>query len=200
MQALLFDLNDVSFRFDATVRWQGFATLCNLPPAEIRRRLQDSGFSQACDSGRLRGERALRECGRLLSTRLSMERFRDIWVSAFTPDPDVLELVKAAKQRIAVGLLTNNSDIVREGLEIHFPAQIALFGPRLFSADIGILKPDPRSYACALDLLELPAQACLLVDAAPQSTDTAAALGFAVHCYRNPGSLRQTLVEAGLLD
>ena len=199
IQALLFDLDGVTFQFDANARWRQFTTVCDLPVTEIRRRLLDSGFSETCQRGRLRGERALKECARLLGIRLSMERFRDIWTCALTPDPEVLALVREAKQQATVALLTNNSDIVREDLERRYPAELSLFGPRLYSADIGVMKPDPRSFACALDLLELPAQACLLIDAAPQHTATAASLGFSVHNYHTADGLRKTLIASGLL-
>ena len=200
LSAILFGLKDVLFHFSPEQRWENFAGICDLPAEEIRRRLADSGFTEACERGRLRGERALVECGRLLDTRLSMDRFQTLWVGCFDPNLEVIQLVQLARRKAASALLSNNSDITRVGLEATYPDELGLFLPRLFSGDLGVMKPDPRSFAAALSLLDLPADQCLFVDAMAHHTAAAASLGFHTHRFENPVGLRNAMDEFGLLS
>jgi HAD superfamily hydrolase (TIGR01509 family) len=165
----------------------------------MRKRLADSGYAQTCDMGRLKGQKAYMEGIRLLGKRLSLERFTQIWVSAFKPDEAVLELVGELKNRCALALLSNNSDLVRTGLESAYPHVMELFRPRLFSADLGLMKPDPRTFSAALDMLASPAKETLLIDDAISNTSTAEALGLAIHTFQDADGLRGALADYGLL-
>jgi len=149
--------------------------------------------------GRLKGNKAYKEGIRLLGKRLSLERFVQIWVSAFKPDEAVLELVGELKNRCALALLSNNSDLVRNGLESAYPHVMELFRPQLFSADLGLMKPDPRAFAAALELLGSEASTTLMVDAAICNTSTAESLGLSSHTFRDADGLRTALADCGLL-
>ncbi len=196
---MVFDLGGVVFRYAPELRWRGFARVTGLSADAVRKRLQDSGYSRACDLGRLRGERAYAEAVRLLGKRISMERFAELWVSVFSPNDEVVELVRQAKRRCAVALLTNNSDVVRTGLEARHGEIMDLFRPQLFSCDLGLSKPDPRAFSAALDLLGTEASQTALIDDSAANTDTAAALGLETHLYRSPAELAEALACWGLL-
>lgn len=200
VSALLFGLTDVIFRVDPEQRWKAFAGICDLSPAEARRRLADSGFAEACERGRLRGERALAECARLLDVRLSMERFQTCWIAGYRPEGEVVRLVQRARARSACALLSNNSDIARVGLEAAYPFELGLFLPRLYSSDLGVVKPDPRSFSAALRMLDVAAEQCLFVDGKSHHTAVAASLGFRTHRFDSASGLAGTLHELGLLE
>lgn len=149
--------------------------------------------------GRLKGKKAYAEGIRLLGKRLSLERFTQIWVSAFKPDEGVLKLVGELKNRCALALLSNNSDLVRAGLDSAYPHVMEQFRPRLFSADLGLMKPDPRAFAAALELLGSQAGNTLMIDAASSNTSTAESLGVASHTFVDADRLRVALAGYGLL-
>jgi len=189
----------VVFTYNPDTRWQAFAEHTGESAQAVRRRLADSGYAQTCDMGRLKGEKAYAEGIRLLGKRLSRERFIQIWVSAFKPDEAVLELVGELKNRCAVALLSNNSEMVATGLESAYPHVMELFRPRLFSADLGLMKPDPRTFAAALQLLGSDAAQTLLIDDSISNTSTAESLGITSHTFTGAADLRSTLAELGLL-
>jgi len=199
IQAVIFDLGGVAFDYRPERRLQEFAAQTGESAQTIRRRLIDSGYSLSCDSGRLQGEAIYREGVRMLGHRLTMAHFRDLWVSAFSPNSAVIELATALKPRAAVALLTNNSAMVRDGLELHHAAAMSVFRPQLFSSDVGIMKPDPRIFAALLNLLGIEPGEALLVDDAAKHIASAASVGLAVHHFRSAQGLAAELRRLELL-
>lgn len=197
---VLFDLGGVLFAYDPDRRWQRYGALAGLPAAEVARRLSASGYARACDEGRYRGLRAHQEGTRLLGLRLSMERFVDVWVSAFTPNLEVVDLARAVKPQAAVALLSNNSDLVHLGLEDRYPDALAPFMPRIFSADLGVTKPDPRVFLKAASLCGRQPEEILLIDDSAANTSSAAALGFQTHRFTGVATLRDALTALNLLE
>lgn len=199
-KVVLFDLGGVLFRYQPEIRWQAFAEQTDIPAEDVRRRLSSSGYSMACDQGRLRGNRAYREGIKALDCRMSMERFVQIWINAFRPDEAVLDVARKLQEAgFAIAIFSNNSDLVRDGLEAFWPAVLAPFMPRIFSADLGLTKPDPRAYQKAAELLGHPPGEVLVVDDAPMNTGTAASLEFQTIDFTSADALKSELEERGML-
>jgi HAD superfamily hydrolase (TIGR01509 family) len=197
--AVVLDLGGVVFRHHPDRRLDAFARLTGTTAEQVRRSLFDSGYSTSCDAGRLTTDRAYREGVRLLGTRMSLARFRALWISSFEPDNDVVALAQRLKPLVSLALLTNNSTLVREGLEARYPEILDLFRPRLFSADVGQLKPAPGLFHTLLDLLGTTADRVLFVDDTPANVDAAAALGFRTHRFEGADGLARTLAAEGVL-
>ena len=197
---VVFDLGGVVFDYRPADRRRRFAAITGLPEADVQKRLFDSGYSASCDSGRLSGTRLFDEGVRVLGQRMSLERFRDAWISAFTPNPAVIEIAKRLKERFPLALLTNNSDLVRDGLVGSYPDTMALFRPQFFSCDFGIQKPHPKIFETALSMLDLEPVAVLFIDDAPKHVAGAASLGLSTIRYQSPEQLTERLEALGLLD
>lgn len=193
LEAVVFDLGGVLFRYLPERRLEMFSSLTGMAADDVRRRLMDSGYSRSCDAGRLRGDAAHAEGNRLLGRRLGLATFRRAWISAFEPDPLVVELARSLKDRVPLALLTNNSDLVRDGLESAHPDVLELFRPRLFSAEAGLLKPDPRFFATLLELLGAAPERVLYVDDEPAYADAAAALGMQTIRFHDGAALAREL-------
>lgn len=199
--AVVFDLGGVVFRYHPERRFDGFAGATGLAAAEVRKRLMDSGYSRSCDAGRLDADGAYREGVRLLGSRLGMRRFRDLWIAAFEPDDAVVALARRLRTeaKVPLAMLSNNSALVRSGLEARHAGVLDLFRPRLFSAEAGLLKPDPRLFRTLLTLLGLEGHQVLYVDDDPVHADAAAALGFTSLHFTGADALADRLGRAGLL-
>jgi len=196
---VLFDLGGVVFDYAPERRWAEFARLTGESPETVRKRLQDSGYSRACDLGRLDWRRAHAEGVRLLGRRMSLEHFTEVWILAFNPNGAVVSLVQRLKAAASAALLTNNSSLVRGGLESVYPEVLSLFRPQLFSADLGLAKPDPRVFAAASNLLGSTPERVLVVDDAVANTSTARSLGYATHEFRDAAGLEAALTDLGLV-
>ena len=109
-----------------------------------------------------------------------------------------LEIAQTLKTALPIALFTNNADLVRHGLEALWPAVLAPFMPRVFSADLGLTKPDPRAYLRIAELLGRVPEEILVIDDAPVNTATAESLGFSCIDYRSPESLCHALAARGM--
>lgn len=197
--AVVFDLGGVVFHYRPALRLEALARVSGRGTSVLRKAFMDSGYSRSCDAGRLDLEGAHREGIRLLGQRLSLDRFVDLWITAFEPDETVLDLARRLKPRLPLAMLTNNSALVRRGLESRYPEALDLFRPRLFSAEAGVLKPDPRLFRTLLDLLGTPPEQVLYVDDEPACVDAASALGMQSCRFTDGPALASELQARGLL-
>lgn len=196
---MIFDLGGVVFRYRPERRLAAFAAVTGRDETDVRKALMDSGYSRQCDAGRLNADAAYREGVRLLGSRMRFENFRTRWIAAFEPDSEVVALVRHLRKVLPVAMLTNNSDLVRGGLEARYGDVMGLFRPSLFSADIGLLKPDPRLFRTLLDLIGMAPHQVLYVDDEPACADAAASLGMQVCRFRSAGALEHELSARALL-
>jgi epoxide hydrolase-like predicted phosphatase len=91
----------------------------------------------------------------------------------FEHAPDMAGLVRRAKHAgLRTALLSNSwgNSYPREGWEQMFDAVV-------ISGEVGMRKPEPEIFAHTAQLLDLPAQACVLVDDLPGNVAGAVAVG-----------------------
>jgi len=111
----------------------------------------------------------------------------------------VLEELAARPDAPLLGVLNNESRHLNDyrldtfGLRDRFTAFFS-------SCYVGVRKPDERIYRMAINVLGVPAAACLFVDDRDENLQPAAALGMATHRFVDAGTLRERLLAEGLLD
>jgi HAD superfamily hydrolase (TIGR01509 family) len=196
---VLFDLGGVVCRFYPECRLRALASDSGLAELEVRGRIWDSGFDRDCDRGRYTAHAAYQRIQAMLGLRASYHEFRRMWALAFEPDPAVLALVDALKVGIRRGLLTNNGPVLRDAMPTLFPEVSSRFEPRLFSRELGALKPTMELFRGVLDRLNQRAEQILLVDDSLQVVQGAVAYGFHAYLYDSPATLRRRLVKDGLI-
>lgn len=117
----------------------------------------------------------------------------DWMVPAGRVDRDVLEVVRRARTRLRVILLTNatsrlEDDLERLGLTDEVDEVVS-------SADIGLAKPDPDVFSRAALRSRLMFSEIAYVDAAPANVATAEVLGIRSHLYEDVGGLSEFIDE-----
>lgn len=74
------------------------------------------------------------------------------------------------------------------------------FDRRFFSAEYGVLKPDPRIYEVLEDATGHPPETLLFTDDKRENIQAAAARGWQTHLFEGPVGWAARLVSEGLLD
>lgn len=121
----------------------------------------------------------------------------DWMVPVGTVDPEVLDIVRAARPRLQVVLFSNatsrlGDDVARLGLTDEVDAVVS-------SADIGLAKPDPDVFSRIALANRLMFSEIAFVDRSAENVATAEILGIRSHLYADVGGLR-TFVDGILTD
>ena len=112
----------------------------------------------------------------------------------------LLDFIRNLRPRFKVGLLSNAWDDLRETMHTRWDID-GLFDELIISAEVGLVKPDPRVFYLALDRLGVEAPEAVFIDDMQVNVEAARQLGMAGIQFLDT---RQTLVELqamlGLVD
>lgn len=190
---VFFDFGGVVAHFAPEQRLARMAAASARGPRQIQREVWDSGFARACDAGAYAPAEMYARLRALLRTELPDARLRELLVSAFEPQRDVLVFARRLRARMRVGLLSNNGPALREALCDRFSELAGVFDPILLSCELGACKPDPRVFERAAQEAGLPAAALLLVDDEPANVAAARAAGWQALHYTSLPELAAVL-------
>jgi glucose-1-phosphatase len=119
--------------------------------------------------------------------------FRDDFFAGDRLDEDLLAYVGRLRARYVVGLLSNNLSGAREALRELFGLE-GCFDSLTFSAEEGVMKPDPRIYRTALARAGVEPGEALFVDDALKNVEGARAVGMQGLHFTDPLAARVELV------
>ncbi|WP_448590614.1 HAD family hydrolase [Thermoflexus hugenholtzii] len=123
----------------------------------------------------------------------ALHRLRERFFAGDRLNEPLVEALRRWKGRIPLGLISNAWSGLREVLRRL--GLLALFDVVVISAEVGLLKPDPRIYRCALEGLGLPPEATAFLDDLPENVQAARALGMHGILFRDPEEALRQLQE-----
>ena len=113
----------------------------------------------------------------------------------------LLDYIRSLAPRYKVGLLSNAWDDLRQTLHNRWNIAV-LFDEIIVSAEVGMVKPDPRIYHMALDRLGVQPDEAIFIDDMPANVEAARREGMTGIQYRDTEQVLkelETLLEAGRL-
>jgi glucose-1-phosphatase len=125
-----------------------------------------------------------------------MPAFIDMFWSCDKFDEDLYAFTMALKPRLKVALLSNAYPESRSSLGRRWPHFYNMFDVSIFSAEVGLVKPDPKIYHLVLDLLGIRAEEAVFVDDFVENIAGARAVGLKAIHFVEP---RQTMDELTLM-
>jgi putative hydrolase of the HAD superfamily len=199
LRCVLFDLDGVLADYDRQARVEHLARSLGRTPQAVHAAIYESGIEDAGDAGRLDARAYLAALGDWLDCPVAADQWVAARRYATRVRPGVLALAKTLDSKVALGLLTNNGELMGERLPEIVPELFPLFAGRAHAAArFGAAKPDAAAYlGCLAALGEEPA-ATLFVDDAPANVRGALAAGLQAHHYVDLPGLLDRLAEAGL--
>src|SRR5262245_11300365 len=106
-----------------------------------------SGFEDEAERGLLSAEDYLNGFGERMGYALSAAQWVEARKASIEPDHAVLGLARRLGADRPVGMFTNNPLLLKRHIAEVFPAVTDIFGTRaVFSADLGMTKPDPEAF------------------------------------------------------
>jgi putative hydrolase of the HAD superfamily len=200
ISTVLFDMNDVLYRYDRSARVTHIAGICRRPAAAVVATIWDSGFEESGDSGVMGADAYLASFGERLGCPLSQAEWAQALRAAVTPIPETLTLAASVRRRTRVAVLTNNNLLVKCAFDTVFPELRPIFGRDFFvSAEFRARKPEPEAYLRCLARLGAVAEATLFVDDSAKNVAGAVRAGLRAHLYQSHADLERALNAEGLL-
>ncbi|MFE4605939.1 HAD-IA family hydrolase [Kitasatospora indigofera] len=192
--AVLCDLDDVIRLFDATEVTR-LERAAGLPVGSTAASAFGPGRGGPLVLGQLSKDAWAESTASALADRVPAARARELAAAfaraPFRTDPEVVELLRAARAHCPVWIVTNGTPWLDDDL-----ATLDLDGLAdgiVNSARLGVAKPDPGILLHAAGRAGATPERCLFVDDRAANVEAAAALGMATVHFRTAADLRPAL-------
>jgi putative hydrolase of the HAD superfamily len=114
---------------------------------------------------------------------------RDVWTGTF--DADLLAYIAGLRPRVKTAVVSNAFSGSRRAVQAHVNASV--FDVLIFSAEVGLAKPDPAIYRLALDRLGVAPQEAAFVDDLEENVLAANHMGMCGILYQSARQVREAI-------
>ena len=201
IKAVIFDLGGVLLRTTSPEVRSRLEKEVGLAPGTLDERIWGGPDWKLAEVGAISYEEYWRRVGASLglSTPEEIAAFRQEYFSGDHMDQELVELIRDLRARYKIGLLSNAPD--RLGYWLHESWDIGrFFDAVVYSAKVGIAKPDPRIYHLVLEELKVRPSQSLFIDDAPENVEAAIALGMKAIRFTSTGTLKEELRQYVVWD
>jgi glucose-1-phosphatase len=198
IEALLFDLGKVLIDFDFELGMRRFAPRSTLSRYHFEQILRSPAWLRPYESGQISTadyHGYLQEKGRL---RMTLDEFHEAWGAVFMPDLIVPErLLANLSARYPLILVSNTNESHVQFLARKYPV-FSYFKHRIFSHEVGAMKPDRRMYDAAIAAAGKPPESLFFTDDRPENIEAALELGICAHQFRSVPDLLNAMKKHGI--
>ena len=197
-KAILFDIGGVFWHPKETPLSVNWAARCGLSPKEFDEIVYHSEWGSQALLGKITGERMWENIGNKLGLSLierkqcEAEYWEGVW------DTELLDYCQVLRSKYRLGTVSDAELTARENIKTW--VNESLFEVMVFSAEIGVCKPDPRIFHCALERLGTGASETLFIDDREKNVNGAKALGMHTIHYKSRNQVVAALNEYISLD
>ena len=188
---LLVDYGEVISRPQAAAAIAELAALADLADEVFLRRYWDHRV--AYDAGEPTGDYWAAVLGRTPAPAELEELVRRDVESWLSVDEEALGVLREAHERGARMTLLSNAPHELADVVAAMPA-LSFFDHMVFSARIGVTKPEPAAFQAALEVMGLPAAEVIFVDDREANIEGARRVGLDGRLYTNAAALRSDLL------
>jgi len=198
IEALLFDLGKVLVDFDFDLGMKSFGARTPLSPEEFKSIILDQTWVRRYEHGQISTaefHRYLREHGKL---EMSLLEFHEAWASVFLPGLIVPEeLLANLKARYPLILVSNTNEAHADFVLKNYRV-LDYFDHKIFSHEVGSMKPDRRIYDAAIAAAGKPPGALFFTDDREENIESAANIGIRAHQFHSVLKLVKALQNNGI--
>ena len=197
IEAILFDLGKVLLDFDLDPVLGKFISSCR-EPEQFRRVFFDSELAYRYECGGITTAEFHDHLCRFGGLQMDVSAFRSAWTSMFHPNLLLPEdLLTGLRRRYPLILVSNTNEAHAAYIADRYPL-FGYFEHKVFSFEVGAMKPDARIYRRAIELSGKAAQSLFFVDDREENVLGARALGIHAHQFSSEASLIEALHAAGV--
>jgi epoxide hydrolase-like predicted phosphatase len=194
IKAVIFDLGGVVLRTTSPEVRSRLEDDLHLPTGTLDERIWGGPDWKLAEVGGISYEEYWGRVGASLglSTPEEIAAFRHEYFSGDHLDQELVDLIRGLRARYKTGLLSNAPD--KLGYWLHNRWNIErFFDAVVYSAEVGIAKPDPRIYHLILRRLKVKPSQSVFIDDTPDNVEAAIALGMKAIRFTSTRTLKDEL-------
>jgi putative hydrolase of the HAD superfamily len=149
ISAVCFDLGKVLLQFDWQLMLDRVAEQSSLKSPEIALRLKDDPHARLYETGKITTTRFFADLKKRLKFKGTAKELREAFCKIFTPLPEHIALAALLAPHYPLAIIsnTNEAHILHAESAYSF---FTLFPVRIYSHQVGAMKPEPAIYQAAL--------------------------------------------------
>jgi len=182
---IIFDIGGVILHVDFMPAIEALADESRLEPDHVMREIFASPELKDYDRGRIGPEDFFRALRTRLKVAMDAQKMRRLWDDIFRENTPVADVIRAWHGTRPMFLISNTCQSHVEQFEKQFDL-FGLFKDRVYSCDVGLLKPDAEIYRLAIRKFGVEPSRTLFIDDKPENVDGAREAGLqAIHFKRH---------------
>jgi glucose-1-phosphatase len=178
LRAILFDLGGVVIDIDFKRAFQIWAARASCDAAELEQRFTFDEAYEQHETGDLHSSGYFNALRETLNVSLSEDDlvvgWNDIYLGII---PGMVKLLAGASQRFPLYAFTNSNPTHQSVWSVRFAAELSIFKTIYVSSELGVRKPDPRSFSLVADRMGVRASEVLFFDDSLENVDGAVSAG-----------------------
>ncbi|MFP6768782.1 MAG: HAD family phosphatase [Planctomycetaceae bacterium] len=198
IRCILFDMGNVLVKFSHEVMFEQVAAVCGCSGSEIRRWLWDSGWQERFERGEIDAAAVVGELGRRVGRSVDVSDVMRAASDIFSLNESLLAVIdrlKLAGYRLVV--LSNTCPPHVAWIEEHWDV-LKRFDARVFSYEVGAMKPDAVIYETAARVAGCRMTECFFVDDLAENVRAARSLGIRGTVFTDVTGLVEALSCVGI--
>ncbi len=176
LRAIFFDLGGVIVRTEYQAPREHLAERLNLTYEEISRIVFDSDSSRKASLGTLTVDKHWAAVAHRVGLPVSESNaIRSEFFAGDVVDRNLLVFIRSLRPRYKTGVISNAWQDMRDYVQANGFADA--FDTLIISAELGVMKPEPKIFRFAVEQLDIKIPEAVFVDDTPFNVDAACALG-----------------------
>lgn len=193
IETIFFDLGKVLIDFDFDIALYRVRQQSSLNEEEINEQILDLQEEiDAYEVGGISSHDFFQKLKEKFGFTGSADELKTIWQEIFTPFHEHIEMARMLAQYYPVALISNTSEAHIEYCEAQFDF-MQIFQKKIYSCEVGVMKPDPEIYLKALDEMNADKFTSLFIDDREENIMTPSQMSWQTIHLRPDVNLRQAL-------
>jgi len=169
ISAFLFDIGNVIIHFDFSKAAHRIAPSCEVAPEEALERV--ATLTPPLERGELTVDEFVAEASSRIGFSGTPRQFLEAFEDIFELNQPIVELIESLHaEGYPLHLLSNTNAIHVPFFESTYSVFEAFSG-RIYSHEVGFMKPDPEIYECAIQTLDLDPATTVYLDDRPENCE-----------------------------
>ena len=191
LRAVFVDFGGVLLRTEDQGPRLRLAERLGVPAGQLEKLVFESRSSLQASTGEITEEAHWQSVGDSLGiSRQETEKLTAEFFAGDRLDTDLVEFLRDLRPQCRIGLISNAWSGLRDYITRNQFADV--FDEMVISAEVGLVKPDPRIYRLALERMNVPPEDSLFLDDMPANVQAALSVGMHALQFVQPA---ETLAE-----